>query len=158
MRSARFDFSQWPVLGLYVPSTLEDDTLAATFEEWERICRDRGPHLAALDMRDFDPLHALGPIRHIAAREVSKGLSTYEGTLLGVVRLVSHPLTTALLSAFDWLVPLSWEVCNTHSARVGERWLREQGAAARLEVPASLDLDAQRTRERKGRGGVDLAS
>jgi hypothetical protein len=145
---AIYDFTHWPVLGIYVPASLTPEMVPGLFGEWEAICHARGAHFASLDMRDFDPVSAKGPTRRIAAREVERGMPVYRTSLLGVVRLVEHPLSRALLTAFDWMVPLPWPVHNTACPRDAAAWLRARARMNDIEIPHALDPDTLRTRYR----------
>lgn len=148
MSAPSFDFSQWPVLGIYIPASVVPEMLPSFFATWERVSVERGVHVASFDLRDFNPMFASGPLRRVAAREVEKGMYAYRASLVGVARLVSHPLTRALLTAFDWMVPLPWPVLNTASSREGARFLVACAQDFGLSVPDGIDLDALRERER----------
>jgi hypothetical protein len=144
----RLDFTHWPLLGIYVPATTTAEDLPALFATWERISIEQGTHVACLDLRDFNPVFASSPIRRVAAHEVRRGMEAYRASLAGVVRLVAHPLTRALLTAFDWMVPLPWPVLNTEHVHEAVPWLETHAMRAGLSLDGSLDLDRLRTRER----------
>jgi hypothetical protein len=126
----------WPLVVWTYPRFADVALMRAAYRSWDELL-ERGPHAVLVDTRLINPLRVPPTLRKLMAIEVEKRRAKFERSLLAEARVVTHPLTRGLVTAFDWMIGNSFSRPLRNVSSLGEAEVFLRAELARHGLSAS---------------------
>ncbi len=137
----RIETDRWPIVVARFPEHPEGDLFVGyrwLFERYVELC-ERGDGICWLiDFAVVNPLLLGAKARRAGAAIWSEHREALMASTLCEARIVHHPLSRGVLTAFDWVTGEKWPTGNFETEREALRWIahmRNEHGVSRIESP-----------------------
>ena len=134
--SIELDTRSSPMWVVRYPATFNIDMYRDYLSRFTEACQENERYGLLLDLRRFNPIFGDAKARQAAADELKTNMAFYQETIVCEARVVGNPVVRGILTVFDWMANMKWNVRNFRSGELAENWVRIQMQKSGLEVPS----------------------
>jgi hypothetical protein len=129
-RGIEINEKRWPLVEMRIHRDVTVEDIDAAYDVLESIAKRGERHAHWTDLREIQPLSISPQLRKRFAERERRLFPLAGSLIVADVRIVDHPITRGLLTAFEWLVgETPWPVKNVGSDAEAIAWLREKNVS-----------------------------